>query len=210
MATPEDLVFRRGGVSLGGGTLDVLFRYYPLQWLAEAPWAPPPDAMAEGEVAMLPPAHTLIPQSKGFLALCWELEAQGFFPPAETAAIRHYVARTALGPEVFGRHPYVIKPYLEHEGRGVRLSSELCPRERSRLLHEPVVCQEQIAVMRAWVPIATGRGWKREARHLIFGVFLAGTSIAGIYTRAGGRITGREAVYTPTLTLPSPSEKERD
>jgi glutathionylspermidine synthase len=200
MATPEDLVFRRGGVSLGGRTLDVLFRYYPLQWLAEPRWAPLRDAMAEGKVAMLPPAHTLIPQSKGFLALCWELEAQGFFPPAETAAIRHYVARTALGPEVFGRRPYVIKPYLEHEGRGVRFSSELPPRERSRLLHEPVVCQEQIALTRAWVPIATGRGWKREARHLIFGVFLAGTSIAGIYTRAGGRITGREAVYTPTLT----------
>ena len=74
---------------------------------------------------MLPPAHALIPQSKAFLALCWELEAQGFFPPAESAAIRHYVARTALGPEAFGRCAYVIKPYLEHEGRGVRFSSEL-------------------------------------------------------------------------------------
>jgi hypothetical protein len=36
-------------------------------------------------------------------------------------------------------------------------------------------------------------------RHLIFGVFLAGTEIAGIYTRAGARITGREAVYMPAL-----------
>jgi glutathionylspermidine synthase len=155
--------------------------------------------MADGRVAMLPPAHALLPQSKAFLALCWELKAQGFFPPAESAAIRHYVARTALGPEAFGRRAYVIKPYLEHEGRGVRFASELRPRVRSRLFRESVVCQERIHVTQARVPIATGRGWKREARHLIFGVFLAGDDIAGIYTRAGGRITGREAVYLPTL-----------
>mgnify|MGYP003693777509 CR=1 FL=1 len=98
------------------------------------------------------------PRARRSLALCWELEAQGFFPPAESAAIRHYVARTALGPEAFGRRAYVIKPYLEHEGRGVRFSNELRPRERSRLLREPVVCQERIHVTQARVPIATGRG----------------------------------------------------
>ena len=32
----------------------------------------------------------------------------------------------------------------------------------------------------------------------IFGVFLAGSEIAGIYTRAGARITGREATYVPS------------
>jgi glutathionylspermidine synthase len=199
MATPEDLVFRRAGVSLAGRSLDLLFRYYPLQWLAEPRWTPLLKAAAKGKIAMLPPAHALIPQSKAFLALCCELEPQGFFPPAEAAAIRHYVARTALGPASFGRRPYVIKPYLEHEGRGVRFSSELRPRERQRLLQGPVVCQERIEVARARVPVATGRGWKREARHMIFGVFLAGSDVAGIYTRAGARVTGREAVYTPTL-----------
>jgi glutathionylspermidine synthase len=43
------------------------------------------------------------------------------------------------------------------------------------------------------------RGWARERRHLIFGVFLTGNETAGIYTRAGARITGREAVFIPTL-----------
>ena len=38
-----------------------------------------------------------------------------------------------------------------------------------------------------------------NGRVLIFGVFLAGNDIAGIYTRAGARITGREAVYLPAL-----------
>ena len=199
MATPEDLAFRRGRVSLAGCPLDLLFRYYPLHWLAEARWAPLLNAVAEGRIALLPPAHALVPQSKAFLALCWELEGQGFFPPAEAAAIRHYVARTALGSEPFGRRSYVIKPYLEHEGHGVRFSSELAPRERRRLRQGPVVCQERLEVMQARVPIATGRGWRREARYLIFGVFLTGSEIAGIYTRAGARITGREAVYVPTM-----------
>src|SRR2546426_12808394 len=58
---------------------------------------------------MLPPAHALIPQSKAFMALACELEARGFFPPAEAAASRQYVARTALTPQPLGRRPYVIK-----------------------------------------------------------------------------------------------------
>jgi hypothetical protein len=93
----------------------------------------------------------------------------------------------------------VIKPYLEHEGHGVYFSSELHARDRRRLLQNPAVCQERLEVTRARVPVATARGWRTEARHLIFGVFLTGSSVAGIYTRAGARITGREAVYTPTL-----------
>ena len=202
LATPEDLVFRQGGVSLAGRPLDLLFRYYPLQWLAEPRWTPLLHAMAEGKVAMLPPAHALIPQSKAFLALCWELERQGFFPPAEAAALRHYVARTALGPESIGRRPYVIKPYLEHEGHGVRFATELGSRERRRLLQGSVVCQERVEVVPSRLPVATGRGWTGEARHLIFGVFLAGREIAGIYTRAGARITGREAVFIPALIRP--------
>jgi len=199
IAKPEDLSIRRGRVSLAGRPLHLLFRYHPLDWLAEPRWAWLLDAAAEGRIAMLPPPHALIPQSKAFLALCWELEAQGFFPPAEAAAIREYVALTALGPEPFGRGRYVIKPYLEREGHGVRFSTELSPRERGRLLQGPVVCQERLDVAQARVPVATGHGWRWEARHLIFGVFLAGAEIAGIYTRAGAPITGREAVYVPTL-----------
>ena len=138
------------------------------------------EAAGSGALAMLPPAHALIPQSKAFLALTGELEAQGFFPPTEAAAIRQYVARTTLTPEVLGRGPYVIKPYLEREGHGVRFSTELSPRERRRLVDGPVVCQEQLDVLSARVPVATARGWTRESRHLIFGVFLADREIAGI------------------------------
>jgi hypothetical protein len=47
--------------------------------------------------------------------------------------------------------------------------------------------------------VGTAGGWRVEERSLVFGVFLAGAQIAGVYTRAGGRITGREAVFVPML-----------
>jgi len=211
IATPEDLAVGGGRVSLAGRTLDVLFRYYPLDWLAEPRWAPLVDAAAEGRIVLLPPAHALVVQSKAFLALLWELGGEGFFPPAEAAVIRRHVALTALGPEPFGRKPYVIKPYLEREGLGVRFSTDVAPRERRRLVEGPVVCQEELAVARVRLPVATGRGWSTEARHLIFGVFLTGNEVAGIYTRAGARITGREAVFVPALlrARPRPSARPR-
>jgi glutathionylspermidine synthase len=211
IATPDDLAVGGGRVRLAGRPLDVLFRYYPLDWLAEPRWASLLGAAAEGGIALLPQAHALVPQSKAFLALLWELEAQGFFPPAEAAAIKRCVALTALGPEPFGRRPYVIKPYLEREGFGVRLSTDVAPRERRALVEGPVVCQKKLDVARVRLPVATGRGWSREARHLIFGVFLTGSEVAGTYTRAGAKITGREAVFVPALlrARPTPSARPR-
>jgi len=211
IATPGDLAVGGGRVRLAGRPLDLLFRYYPLDWLAEPRWAPLLDAADTGGIALLPQMHALVPQSKAFLALLWELEAQGFFPPAEAAAIKRYVALTALGPEPFGRRQYVIKPYLEREGLGVRFSTDIAPRERRALVEGPVVCQEKLDVARVRLPVATGRGWSRETRHLIFGVFLTGCEVAGIYTRAGARITGREAVFVPALlrALPTPSARPR-
>ena len=199
IGTPEDLVLRRGRVTLGGRPLDLLFRYYPLDWLAEPRWAPLLDAVAEGTLAMLPSPAALIAQSKAFLALLWELEAQNFFPPAEAAAVTRYVARTTLDPRGLGRHGYVIKPYLEREGHGVRFSRDTTRGDRRRLRDAPVVYQECLDVLQTRVPVATASGWTRESRHLIFGVFLTGSDVAGIYTRAGSQITGREAVYVPAL-----------
>jgi len=195
----DDLAVRGGRVTLGGRPLDLLFRYHPLDWLAEPRWRPLLSAVADRRIAMLPSPAALIPQSKAFLALLWELREQGFFPPTEAAAVTRYVARTTLDARVFGQAGYVIKPYLEREGRGVRFSGEVSARERRRFHDAAVVYQERLDVAWARIPVATGRGWKRETRHLIFGVFLTGDEIAGIYTRAGARITGREAVYMPTL-----------
>jgi glutathionylspermidine synthase len=180
----------------------LLFRYYPLDWLASARFEPLLDLLTAGGLPMLPPAHALIPQSKAFLALLWELVERGFFPPAEAAGIRDHVPFTALDTRRFRRARYVIKPYLEREGLGVRFASGLTARTRRQLSGSDVVYQDELDLVRVRLPVATAQGWAAEERFVVFGVYVAGAEIAGVYTRAGARVTGREAVFVPALLRP--------
>jgi glutathionylspermidine synthase len=189
-----------GRLRLRGVTLDVLFRFYPLDWLAVPERDAILDVLAGDGVTMLPPAHAVITQSKAFLALLHALDGHGFFPPHESDAVRAWVPRTVLDPRALGRRPYVVKPYLDREGHGVRFSREMETSERRRLARQDVVYQREVAVARLAVPVGTAHGWRSERRVLVFGVFLAGENVAGVYTRAGAPITGREAVFLPLLT----------
>jgi glutathionylspermidine synthase len=182
-----------------GEPLDLLFRYHPLDWFDDPALGPLLDLTRSGALPMLPPAHCVLPQSKAFLALVWELLEQGFFAAAEAAAIRAHVPATFLDPARLRGRPYVVKPYLEREGKGVRFSSDLGRRARRRLGASEVIYQERVELARVRLPVATARGWHREERTLVFGVFLAGDDVAGVYTRAGGPITGREAVFAPLV-----------
>ena len=192
------LQVRDGRPWLRGAPMDLVFRYYPLDWIAADPALAPLLALAEaGAPSILPPAHALVPQSKAFLALVWELERQGFFPAEESAAVRAHVPLTVLDVARLGGRPHVVKPYLEREGQGVRFSAEVGARERRRIRAAEVVYQARVALARARLPVATARGWRGESRSLVFGVFLIGDRVAGAYTRAGAPITGREAVFAP-------------
>src|SRR5262249_3225987 len=71
LVTPDDVRINGRDAALGGRRVDLLFRYYPLEWLTEPRHGPLLEAVASGALAMLPQAHALIPQSKAFLALAW-------------------------------------------------------------------------------------------------------------------------------------------
>jgi glutathionylspermidine synthase len=124
---------------------------------------------------------------------------RGFFPPVETATIRDHVPVTALDWRRLKGKRHVIKPYLEREGAGVRFASALTARERREIAGSDVVYQEELDLVSARIPVATAGGWRAESRVLVFGVYLAGADVAAVYTRAGARVTGREAVFVPTL-----------
>ena len=49
--------------------------------------------------------------------------------------------RTALDLRRLGRAPYVVEPYLEHEGLGIVFSRDLTPRVRRRVRRADVVFQ---------------------------------------------------------------------
>ncbi len=195
----RDPIARDGRGWMHGEPIDLLFRYHPLDWFDDPALSPLLDLARSGAVPMLPPAHCLLTQSKAFLALVWELSEQGFFPAAEAAAIRAYLPATFLDPARLRGRPYVVKPYLEREGKGVRFSSELGQRERRLVGTAEVIYQERVELARVRLPVATVRGWHHEVRALVCGVFLAGDEVAGVYTRAGAPITGREAVFAPLL-----------
>src|SRR5262249_42580765 len=182
---------------LRSARLDVLFRYYPLDWCAEPEQHPWLALVADGRLAMVPPATSVASQSKAFLALLHELNDRGFFPPEDAAAIRSYLPPTALAAHRLGRTRWVAKPFLEREGHGVQFSRDLASPDRRRLGRADVVFQRELDLVAARIPIGRADGWKTEERFLVFGVFLAGEEIAGVYTRAGARITGREAVCIP-------------
>jgi glutathionylspermidine synthase len=197
----DQLRFDAGGASLRSVRLEVLFRYYPLDWCETPALAPLLDVVAAQRLVMIPGPHAVVSQSKAFLALLHELAGHGFFPPEDAAAIRAYVPPTAVDHRRLGAR-WVAKPFLEREGHGVRFSDDLPRRERQRLERAGAVFQERLDLVSARIPVATARGWRVERRFLVFGVFLAGDGVAGVYTRAGNRITGREAVFLP-LVLPS-------
>jgi glutathionylspermidine synthase len=197
--SPEEIAVRGKVAFLRGRRLHLLFRYYPMDWLAEPRFEALLDLLRGGHLPSLPPPHSLIPQSKAFLALLWQLVDQGFFPPAEAAAIRTHVAFTCLDARQLGRTSYVVKPFLEREGLGVQFSSELNARARRRASAADVVFQEALPVASCRIPVGTPAGWRDVMRTLVFGVFHAGAEVAGLYTRAGARITGREAVFVPAL-----------
>ncbi len=199
-----DVQVREGAAWLHGERVDLLFRYHPLDWFDDPALAPLVALAEAGRLPMLPPPHVLIPQTKAFLALLHELLAQDFFPADDAAAIRAHVPRTVLDPARLRGRPYVVKPYLEREGRGVRFSEDLARRERRRLARADVVYQERLDLARVRLPIATAGGWRDEERTLVFGIFLAGEEIAGAYTRAGAAITGREAVFSAALVEAGP------
>ena len=113
--------------------------------------------MAEGTIAMLPPAHALVPQSKAFLALLWELEAAGLLSARRGRG--HHAATLRAPPSA--RSPSVAdrtssSPISSAKDVGVRFSTELGSRERRRLLQGPVVCQERLEITAA--PVARGDG----------------------------------------------------
>ncbi|HUG38466.1 MAG TPA: hypothetical protein VML54_16020 [Candidatus Limnocylindrales bacterium] len=92
-----------------------------------------------------------------------------------------------------------MKPYLEREGQGVRFSSDLRPLDRRRAAAADVVYQERVELTRARLPVAPARGVRTEARTLVFGVFLAGREVAGVYTRAGRPSRGARRCSPPLV-----------
>lgn len=188
------LHFRNGAVNLNGEKLDGIFRYYPLDWLADEKHNRALTCLTR--TLTLNPPCALIPQSKAFLALVWQLMREDFYTSGERELIEHYLVPTYLS---WPGRPCIIKPYLEREGQGVLFSRGLSQEELSVLNDKDMVYQELVNIQTLDIESHTSYNRRYQVVYPILGAFLVADQFAGIYTRLGARITDRYAVVGPTF-----------
>lgn len=189
------LRYQNGSLLLDGHNLDGLFRYYPLDWLAQ-------DRSSRSLLAglsntfSLNPACALIPQSKAFLALVWQLLQEDFYTSDEKELIQRYLVPTYLS---WPGRPCIIKPYLQREGQGVLFSGGMSREELEFLKNKNVVYQELVDIKALDIESYTSYNRRYQVVYPILGAFLVADQFAGLYTRLGARITDRYAVVGPTF-----------
>lgn len=185
---------RDGRLYLYGTPLDAVYRYYPLDWFDSDPYYQGVvEALGDGTLSINPPS-TLISQSKAFFALLWELLDGGYYTPEEAEWIRRYIPRTALSPKKLKTDDFCIKPFFGREGQQVvyhRFEPGFRPAEND------CVFQERVEIQPVELDIHTTLGVKKEIRYPVIGTYVAGDRFAGIFTRAGSRVTGKRIVYLP-------------
>ncbi|PKM76915.1 MAG: hypothetical protein CVU90_10075 [Firmicutes bacterium HGW-Firmicutes-15] len=189
------LSLKDGHINLYGQHLDALYRHYPLDWMAENRQH---QRLIPGlkELYMINPSSALIPQSKAFLAIVWQLLQEGFYLPEEADLLQRYVVPTYLNwPE----KPCVIKPYWEREGQGVVFSNQITSDQISGLAEQDLVYQELVDIGPVDITIRNTYSSQFQVAYPILGAFLAGDQFGGLYTRLGARITDRYAVVAPTF-----------
>lgn len=184
-----------GRLMLNNEVIDAVYRYYPLDWLADEEHN---HEMLTGlsRVLMINPPAALITQSKAFMAVVWQLIREGFYDSEEKKLIEKYLLPTSL--EWQGRD-CIIKPFLEREGKGVVFSKDLKRDEMAKISEQNIVYQEPVDIYPVNLTMHSTYAEYSLAAYPILGAFLIGDRFGGIYTRLGSRITDRYAVVAPTF-----------
>lgn len=181
LLSPADVRWRDGRAEAHDGTgwiaLDLLFRFFPAEWLPALGWASAWDRyFHSSRTPLLNPATVLMTQSKR-LPLVWDrlgigLETWRRFLP-ETVDPRD---RRVSGDG------WVLKPALGRVGDGVEVAGATPEAERKKIRTAAKRWPGHWVAQRRFesVPWTTARG----PLHLALGVFVIDGRAAGIYARA--------------------------
>jgi glutathionylspermidine synthase len=176
-----------------GTPLDVIYRYFPLDWFEyEEELSPCIDALNKNTF-VLNPTHTLIAQSKAIFAVIYELIGKDFYTDDEEAFINKYIPYTCLEPNERLSMDCVVKPYLSREGQGVVLSHEGIEKGI-----EDVVFQERVNIAPFTINKYSYLKTKKAYGFPVIGVYVAGKKFSGIYTRIGDFVTNTSAKFMST------------
>lgn len=175
-----DLEEKEDGVYLYGEKIHIIYRHYPLQWIYEdgnLKWL---VKHINVDVFFLNMPKSIVTQSKGFLAIIFELLNHNFYSDYEKSFINKYIPYTTYDMEKIEGNDFIIKPLLEREGNGVRFSSNI-----SEIPDDDVIFQERVFME----PI--------HDKFLVFGAYMIEGKFSGIYCREGKEITTNDCRWMP-------------
>lgn len=180
---------------LYGEPLDAVYRYYPLDWLANDPYFEGViEALKENSPSINPPV-SFISQSKAFLALIWELAEQGFYEDDDRKLIDKYIPKTSLtAKKMRGTENYCIKPFFGREGQEITFSFSKKEKKANNCIY-----QEWIDLQTVPLQLHTTVYSVQNSVCPIFGTYIVNRKFGGIYTRGGSRVTDHNAVYISTF-----------
>jgi glutathionylspermidine synthase len=181
LGNPENLVFDGARLRLFGHPLDVVYRYFPAEWLEELDRLPA-LLNARRVCRILNGFGQLVAQSKKVMAFWYE--HLDLFTPRERELIETHVPRTTLfRPErledvVRDRERLVVKRGFGRVGEQVLMGTAHSPEEWREALEWPIsepgewIVQDRFEV----VP--------QQGLYPCFGAYAVGGRFAGLYTRA--------------------------
>lgn len=186
---------KEGKLWLYGTSMDVIFRYYPLYWFDNDPYYEGViKAMDKGTLSINPPS-TYISQNKGFFSVIWDLMVQEFYDDEEKMNIDLYIPKTTLNPGELGTNDYCTKPFYGWEGQEISFSYTVPSLSKER---EDLVYQERVDIQSISINTHTTMDSSKELAYPVLGAYVVGNEFAGLYSRVGGKITDKWAVFVPT------------
>ncbi|MGL5084512.1 MAG: glutathionylspermidine synthase family protein, partial [Clostridium sp.] len=194
-----DLENRDGKLYLYNTPIDAMYRYFPLDWIGYDEELHHIIPTLNKGTSVINPTSTLIPQSKAYLAVMYELIGTGFYSNDEENFIKKYIPYTCLVPDNKLSTDFLVKPYLSREGGGITMSYEEIPEDIS-----DVIFQERVNIAPLVVLRHSTLGSKKHMQFPVIGIYITNDTPAGIFTRIGDFITDSSAIFMPTFIKNTP------
>ena len=192
-----------------GSRIDVLFRFYPLQFFSAQMFKPPQntqaampngtlllDLISQHRLAIVNPPAAFLLGNKATQSVVWGLfERREYFNDNERDLIEQYFLPTYMDPVFHGS--YVVKPVYGDEGDSITIrdgsKSVLLRSNNSTYMNQPMVYQKYVELPR--VQLMTEDGI--ESLQILTSCFLINGEPIGICLRAGRGITDFSWWYLP-------------
>lgn len=188
----NDTKIENGHVSLYGRKFDAVYRYYPLDWIAEDD-VDFLKAFKENTLSINPP-HTIVTQNKSIFAVIYELNNQGFYTNEEKDFIEKYVPKSYLENNKILESDFCIKHILSREGNDIDFSYS-----NNELISDNCIYQERIDICDINLDVNKGYKIDNKINYPILGIYMVDTEACGIYTRVGELITNKWSSFVSTF-----------